>query len=268
MVRFNRPRLITFDDPSYRRHVEQMLLQRANQRALRPPSQRDLFGGEAEELLRAALAARFDLSPRRILEYEERIGQRWQRKYRELDAVIVENRRIHVFEIKASRRAGALHRAMRQVRDTLEILKLAHLIPSATILFVDTGVLTVAERDALAPSSDAPEPLPQTLDEAIATYDNIRRVATLDALGSFPSQGELLVLGVDDIVALANGVPLSLAWEADELEVDVAEDTPVSTEPMYSTSSADDQEDESPFAAAFRRAADTREQDKNKSRDA
>jgi hypothetical protein len=262
MVRFNRPRLITFEDPAYRQHVEQMLLQRANQRALRPPSHRDLFGGEAEELLRAALATRFDLAPRRILEYEERIGQRWQRKYRELDAVIVEDRRVHVFEIKASRRAGALHRAMRQVRDTLSILKLAHLTPSATILFVDTGVLTAAERDSLAASPDAPEPLPQTLQEAIAAYDNLRQVATLDALSSFPSEVELLVLGVDDIVAMAHGAPLSLAWEENDLEAGVAEGTPISTEPIYSTSSADDQEDESPFAAALRKAANKQGQDK------
>ncbi len=265
MVRFNRPRLITFDDPAYRQHVELMLLQRANQRALRPPSQRDLFGGEAEEILRAALAARFDLSPRRILEYEERIGQRWQRKYRELDAVILEGRRVHVFEIKASRRAGALHRAMRQVHDTLEILKLAHLAPSATILFVDTGVLTAIERGALAASPDAPDPLPQTLEEAIAAYDNMRQVATLDALSAFPSDVELLVLGVDDIVAMADGAPLSLAWEEDGLEADVVEDTLASTEPMYSTSSTDDQEDESPFAAAFRKAANKRGQDKKRS---
>ena len=50
-MRFVRARLTTFDDPHYRAFVEQMTLARENQRAIRPPRQRDLFGGEAEQLL-------------------------------------------------------------------------------------------------------------------------------------------------------------------------------------------------------------------------
>ncbi len=252
MIRFNRPRLITFDDPAYRQHVELMLLQRANQRAMRPSSQRDLFGGEVEELLRAALAARFELSPRRILEYEERIGQRWRRKYRELDAVVIEERRVHVFEVKASRTAGALHRAMRQLRDTLAILELAFRAPSATIIFVDTGVISAAEQAALMMAPDAPEQMPQTLDEAIARYPDLQQVTTLDALSAFPTRIELLVLQVDDIVELANGAPLSLAWDEDEHESDEAGPAPEATGPLYSSS--DDADGESAFAAALRRA--------------
>ena len=252
MNRFNRPRLITQGDPAYQRHVAQMLLQRANQRAMQPPSQRDLFGGEVESVLRNALAARFTLSDRRILEYEERIGRNWQRKYRELDAVVVDGQaRIHVFEIKASRRAGALHRAFRQLRDTRAILMLAFPSVSTSILLVDTGIITQAERAELAAAPDAPERLPQTLAEAIAEHEDLRRVESLVNLQSFPTAIELAVLSVDDVVALADGVPLSLDWDADEA-AEVEPSLPTDEEPLYSTSEAD--EVESPFAAAFRKA--------------
>ncbi len=216
MLRFSRPRLVTLDDHAYRKHVEEMLLQRANQRALRLPSQRDLFGSEAEELLRAALATRFPLSPRRILEYHERIGQRWHRKYRELDALVIEDRRAHVFEIKASRRAGALHRAMQQMRDSRAILGLAFPTVAGTLILVDTGVITGAERDILMSAPDAPEQAPQTLAEVIAAYPSLQQAASLDVLHTFPTDIELLVLSVDDVVALAQGAPLSLAWEEEE----------------------------------------------------
>lgn len=252
MNRFSRPRLVTFDDPAYQQHVAQMQLGRANQRAIRPPTQRDLFGGEAETLLRAALAARFTLSERRILEYEERKGRNWQRKYRELDAIVVQGQtRVHVFEIKASRRTGALHRALRQLRDTEVILQLAFRTVSTTVLLVDTGLLTAEEQAEIAAAEDAPERLPQTLADALAEHAEVRQVESIAALQAFPDAVELVVLSVDDLIALADGAPLSLDWEADE-EDDPP--TPVSNNaPLYSTPD----EDESPFAAALRQAANT-----------
>jgi hypothetical protein len=255
MSRFYRPRLITQDDPAYQKHVAQMMLQRANQRAIQPPSQRDLFGGEVETVLRTVLAERFALSDRRILEYEERIGRGLQRKYRELDAVLLEGQsRIHVFEIKASRRAGAIHRALRQLRDTRSILSLAFPSVSSTVLLVDTGILTEAERDALAAAPDAPERFPQTLAEAIAEHDDLRRVGSVAELQPFPASIELLVLSVDDLIALAGDMPLSLNWEEDEPSDNVSA-TP-SAEPLYST--PEDGESENPFAAAFRKAKQRR----------
>ncbi|HEX6289978.1 MAG TPA: hypothetical protein VFZ66_12350 [Herpetosiphonaceae bacterium] len=257
MQRFNRPRLITQDDPAYQRHVAQMLLQRANQRAIRPPSQRDLFGGEVETVVRDTLAARLTLSDRRILEYEERIGRSWQRKYRELDAVVLDGQsRIHVFEIKASRRAGALHRALRQLRDTYAILALAFPGVSASIVLVDTGIVTAEERDALAAAPDAPERLPQTLDEAIAEHDELRRVAALDELQPFPAAIEVAVLDVEALIALAGDRPLSLDWDEDEAAE--AEPPPAPEEHFYST--PEDDEAESPLAAAFRKANQGRRQ--------
>ncbi|HEY0737669.1 MAG TPA: hypothetical protein VGD69_22315 [Herpetosiphonaceae bacterium] len=250
MSRFYRPRLITQDDPAYQKHVAQMMLQRANQRAIRPPSQRDLFGGEVETVLRNALAERFSLSDRRIVEYEERIGRGLQRKYRELDAVILDGKtRIHVFEIKASRRTGSIHRALRQLRDTRSILSLAFPSVSTTVLLVDTGIITEAERDELAAAPDAPERLPQTLAEAIAEHEEVRQVAELAELQPFPNAIELAVLSLDDLIALAGDMPLSLDWDEDE---PIEEALPPSVEPLYST--PEDEEAENPFAAAFRKA--------------
>lgn len=48
MITYSRPRLITEDDKYYRAYVESFKLQRKNQKAMRPPRQRDLFGAEAE----------------------------------------------------------------------------------------------------------------------------------------------------------------------------------------------------------------------------
>lgn len=251
MQRFNRPRLIGFDDPAYQRHVEHMKLQRANQRAIRPPSQRDLFGGEVETLLRTTLAARFSLSDRRILEYEERIGRNVTRKYRELDALVIEGQqRAHVFEIKASRRAGALHRALKQLRDTQAILKLLFRAVSATVLFVDTGTLTAAEQADIAAAEQAPERLPQTLADAIAEHPEARQVGGLHEIALFPDRVELAVIAVEEVIALAQGAPLSLDWEADE--IDGEEPAPPPPAVLYST--PDDDDDENPFAAALRKA--------------
>ncbi len=253
MNRFSRPRLMTFDDPAYQRYVAQMKLQRANQRASRPPSQRNLFGGEAEEIIRTALSRSFTLSDRRILEYEERSGRSLNRKFRELDAVVLEGQtRAQVFEIKASRRPQAIHRALRQLRETQDILRLALQHVSLTVVIVDTGMITAEERDALAAAPDAPSRLPQSPDEALAEYGDVRLVPTLEMLSPFPSAVELVVLSLDDLIARADGAPLSLGWEADEAE-EIAAQAPSATVPLYPSTPDDDEE--SPFAAALRKAS-------------
>lgn len=253
MIRFSRPRLITFDDPAYRAHVEEMMLQRANQRALQPPSQRDLFGGEAEELLRTALGERFTLSPRRILDYNERRGQRMYRKFRELDALVEEQQRVQVFEIKASRTARALHRAMAQLRDISAILEPLFRSVSTTLVFVDTGVITSAERDALLLEPDAPERAPQTLADAIGEYPALRRVPSLAQISAFPTVPELVVLPIEDVVSLAGVQPLSLRWDEDENdgEDDADAAPPAAATPLYTSGDVDN---DNPFAAALRNA--------------
>lgn len=253
MKRYARPRLVTFDDPAYKRHVEQMKLERANNRPLRPPSQRDLFGGEVEALVREQLAVHFGLSDRRILEYDERIGANMRRKYRELDAVVVDGQAaVLVWEIKASRRPGSLYRALRQLRETKAILALAYPSVACGIVFVDTGTITLAERAELQAAQPAPERLPQTLEEAIAEHTELRTRASFGELRADHDGIELLVLGVPEIISLSGDRPLSLAWDEDEI------DEPPPAEPnsqparVYSTS---DEDNESPFAAALRKAA-------------
>ena len=252
MTRFSHPRLITFDDPAYRAHVEEMMLQRANQRALQPPGQRDLFGGEAEELLRTALAEHFTLSPRRILDYNERRGQRMYRKFRELDALVEDQQRVQVFEIKASCTARALHRAMAQLRDISAILEPLFRTVATTLVFVDTGVITRTERDALMLESNTPERLPQTLAEAIDDYPALQRVPSLAQIGAFPAMPELVVLQVKDVVALASAQPLSLRWDEDDDDQDEVDATPPAAPPPVYTSG--DADEENPFAAALRNA--------------
>jgi len=255
MKRYARPRLVTFDDPAYRRHVEQMKLERANNRPTRPPSQRDLFGGEAEALVREQLAARFALGERRILEYDERIGANMRRKYRELDAVVVDGQTaVQVWEIKASRRPGSLHRALRQLRETKAILGLAYPSVVCSLIFVDTGTITAAERAALEAAADAPERLPQTLDEAIAEHAELRTRSSFAELRADGDGIELLVLTVPDLVALSGDRPLSLAWDEDEID----ESPPAEPEPQpLHVFSTPDKDSESPFAAALRKATRT-----------
>ena len=111
--RCSRPRLIDTSDPHYRAFMRQIMLTRANQRASRPPSARDLFGGEVETALRGWLEERLMLSPKRIVEYVEQRGNSAVKKYRELDGVVIADpKTAHVFEMKASRRAGSIRRAM------------------------------------------------------------------------------------------------------------------------------------------------------------
>ena len=262
MSKFARPRLVTFDDPAYQRHVGQMKLERANNRPTRPPSQRDLFGGEAEALVREQLGARFQLDDRRILEYDERIGGQMRRKYRELDATAVDGQAsVVVWEIKASRRPGSLHRALRQLRDTKAILSLAFRSVGCGIIFVDTGTISSAERALLAAEEEAPERLPQTLDEAIAEHAELRPRSSFDELRADGDGVELLVLTVSDIVALSGDRPLSLAWDEDEIDelppVEEATSLPGRPDPspqpphLFSTP---DEDSESPFAAALRKA--------------
>ena len=109
--RFSRPRLTSADDKQYRAFLAQIMIGKDNQRAIRPPRARDLFGGEAEAALRGWLAQGSTLSERRIVEYLEHRGRSAIKKYRELDAVVIPDAKtIHVFEIKASQKATSLRR--------------------------------------------------------------------------------------------------------------------------------------------------------------
>ena len=259
--RFSRPRLIDASDKQYRAFLAQIMLGKENQRAIRPPRARDLFGGEAEAALRGWLAQRYTLSERRIVEYLEHRGRSAVRKYRELDAVVLPDpKTIHVFEIKASQKAASLRRASQQLRDTRAILGQLFARVFVTILLVDTGIPTAAERDALMAGPDAPPIPPPTLDEVLATLPHIRLGPSLEDLPGDPEVVGLLRFTVEDIIALAGAENLHLDWDADgEAEADPGEPEDAGPEEpprfAYSTDAPGDADaEESPLAAALRRA--------------
>ncbi|GAB4109632.1 MAG: hypothetical protein Fur005_11490 [Roseiflexaceae bacterium] len=263
--RYSRPRLIDSQDKQYRTFLEQIQLSRQNHKAIRPPKARDLFGGEAEQALREWLAARIDLSEKRIVEYLEHRSRQAIRKYRELDAVhIPDPKTIHVFEIKASQKASSLRRARQQLGDTRSILKQLFHYVYTTILLVDTGIpknaAEAAEQAALLaakfPERDAHTP-PPTLAEVIATAPTLRLIDSLDQACEDPESIGILCFNVEQIIELAGAENLHLDWDTEEEEEEAIEPELE----RYSFSSTgeptDDQrddDDDNPMAAALRKA--------------
>jgi hypothetical protein len=262
--RFSRPRLISADDKQYRAFLAQIMLGKDNQRAIRPPRARDLFGGEAEAALRDWLAQRCTLSERRIVEYLEHRGRSALKKYRELDAVVLlDSKTIQVFEIKASRKASSLRRAAQQLRDTRAILGMLFHHVYTTILLVDTGIPTAEQVAELMAAEDAPTVPPPTLDEVLAQLPQLRPIESLDQRDPDPQIIGLLRFSVEDIIALAGAENLHLDWDEDEDEPEVGEETQAPEEPRYAYSTeepAADEEEDNPLAAALRKAMEGREQ--------
>ncbi len=259
MLTYGRPRLLTEDDKRYRAHVDGFKLQRKNNKAIRPPRQRDLFGAEAEAALRTWLAERVELDERRIIEYEERRNKRAFIKYREIDALNLEPRAAWVFEFKASRTASALRRAVGQLAETRQILKLLYHTVHVTILLVDTGIPANAEAiDTLMAGERPPPRRPELLSEVLEALPALHLIDSIDQRTVDGATIDVLRFTVDDIIALAGAEHLSLDWDADDLE------EPEPTEPrpaasLYASSSDDpptdaDDDDDNPMAAALRRA--------------
>src|SRR5512145_1589629 len=217
--RYSRPRLISLDDKQYRLFLAQIMLSKENQRPIRPPRARDLFGGEAETALRKWLAQYYPLDERRIIEYLEHRGHMAIKKYREIDAVtILDPKTIHVFEIKASQKAVSLRRAAQQLHDTRTILRMLFARVYTTVLLVDTGIPTAEEVAALMTDPEAPPMPPPTLDQMLVSLPQIRRIATLDEHIPDPECIELICFSVADIIALAGAENVHLEWDEDEVD--------------------------------------------------
>ncbi len=253
-VSYARARLTTEDDRRYRAYVETFKLQRKNQKAIRPPRQRDIFGGQAESALRDWLAARLPLDERRILEYEERRNRTAQIKYRELDALAIVDGVAWVFEIKASRTASALRRAVAQLNETRQILHLLFHRVGVTILLVDTGIpADSAAADALMMSEHPPPRRPEPLAEVLAALPQLRLIGDLNARSEADDQVNLLLFSVDDIIALVGAEHLALNWEEDDI-FDDSELEPPPPASLFASSGDDDDDDDNPLAAALRKA--------------
>ncbi|MGB9633483.1 MAG: hypothetical protein ACPL8I_09150 [Chloroflexaceae bacterium] len=223
---------------------------------MRPPRQRDLFGAEAEAALRAWLGERLELDERRILAYEERRNKRGVIKYRELDALHLADRSAWVFEIKASRTASALRRAVGQLQETRAILKLLYPTVRVTILLVDTGIpASVEEVEALMASDRPPPHRPELLSEVATAVPELRLVESLEVEPD-AERIDVLRFGVEDIIAIAGAENLSLDWEADDEEPEEP-DEPRPASSLYATSAeeaTDQDDDDNPLAAALRKA--------------
>jgi hypothetical protein len=263
--RFSRPRLINADDKQYRAFLAQIMLGKDNQRAIRPPRARDLFGGEAEVALRDWLAQRYTLSERRIVEYLEHRGRSAIKKYRELDAVVIPDAKtIHVFEIKASQKATSLRRASQQLRDTRAILGMLFMRVYTTILLVDTGIPTAEQIPALMAEPDAPPAPPPTLDEVLALLPQIRAIDSLDQRDPDPQIVNLLRFTVEDIVTLAGAENLHLDWDEEDEEDEAAaaetEEESDKSRYTYTTNevAAEEEDDCGALGAALRRAMEGR----------
>jgi hypothetical protein len=256
MTTYARARLLTEDDKRYRAYVDGFKLQRKNNKAIRPPRQRYLFGAEAEAALRTWLGERVELDERRIIEYEERRNKRAVIKYREIDALHLEPRAAWVFEFKASRNAGALRRAVGQLEETRRILKLLYHTVHVTILLVDTGIpATVEEVDALMAGERPPPRRPELLGEVLEAVPALRLIDTLDERSTDGATIDVLRFSVDAIIALAGVENLSLDWEADDLE-DEEPPEPRPAASLYASSADEtaDDDDDNPLAAALRKA--------------
>lgn len=254
--RFSRPRLIDANDKQYRAFLTQIMIGKDNQRPLYPPSERDLFGGEAEAALRDWLGQRYTLSDRRLVEYLEHRGRSAVKKYRELDAVVLHDAKtIQIFEIKASRKATSLRRAAQQLRDTRAILGMLFSRVYTTILLVDTGIPTAEEVATLMASPEAPPVPPPTLDEVLATLPQVRLIAALDEHSADPLIVDLLRFSVDDIIALAGAEQLHLNWEeTDEEPLEEVEPAPRYAYTTEQPPADDDDDDGGALGAALRRA--------------
>ncbi len=194
--RFGRVRLITRDDPRYRAYLEQFLLAREYQRAIRPPSPRQVFGEQVEDVLRTWLGQTHRLSERRYLEYEEIRGREALLKYRELDAVeIPDPATVHVFEIKASNLAKSLHHGLRQLREDRTLLSFLFPRVAVTLLFVDTGIP------------------PEEREAALERETHVFPVKEPDLLAGYGQEIGLYWLSLEQIIALAGGEEhLNLEW--------------------------------------------------------
>jgi hypothetical protein len=253
-ITYSRPRLTTSADKRYRSYVEHYLLQRKNQRPMRPPYQRDIFGGQAEQALRGWLSHYLSLSDLRILEYEERRGKRASVKYRELDALAIHDKQtISVFEIKASRAANSLHRAASQLQETRSILRLLYKYISLTILFVDTGIPAPEEIAALMASPEHPRIPPRTLSETLEEMTEIATITALDARSDQHGIINCMFFTVDDIIALVGEDQLALDWSEDD-EMVISQPNPTTT--IYVTTEDNETEEAQggALAEALRRA--------------
>lgn len=95
--------LVETNDRGYLRHVVRSQINKTSIRRDRTPNPQAMWGHTAEKIVRWHLGTQIQLSPRRVLSYQEPARNGVARRYRELDAVAVgTGKAITLFEIKCS----------------------------------------------------------------------------------------------------------------------------------------------------------------------
>ena len=255
-MRFHRVRMHDVDDPQYRAYIAGVMATKTNHKAIRPATNRSIFGSEAEEILRTWLGQFHPLSANRYVEYDERTGTQLIRKYRELDGVHSHDAtHIHVYEVKASGQLRSINRGLRQLNETRAILR--RIIPqvACTLLLVDTGIITEHEVRALMQSDDPPLHQPATLADFVRDHPELPFSAHTTYHPRMDEATAIVTFSIADIVAMAGdgAATLHLDW-SDELEDAHDDDDEPPVDTGYSSHDRTSDEDDSPFAAALRKA--------------
>jgi len=254
-MRFHRVRIHTVDDPQYRAYIGKIMASKANHKASRPASNRSLFGGEAEQIVRTWLAQFHLLSERRYVEYDERVGKQLQRKYRELDALYeYDAQHCHVFEVKATSQVRSIGRGLRQLSESHTILRTVIPHVARTLILIDTGIISDEAVVALMQSDEAPFHPPATIRSFFAENNHIPLYDSADYQPDRQVAVSVVRFPLADICALAaaHGMELHLDWSDEDEEPEEVEPPPPTSYTAHDAS--DDNDDDNPFAAALRRA--------------
>jgi hypothetical protein len=152
----------------------------------------------------------------------------------------------------------SITRGLRQLNETRTILK--RIIPhvACTLILVDTGILTAAEVAVLMASADAPIHPPGTLAEYQRDHPEVPFYAHDRYQPRLDEATAVVTMSIADVVHLAGAAAdtLHLDW-SDELDEPRDDDEEPAVAPGYTSHDADDGvQDESPFAAALRKAAE------------
>ena len=256
-MRYHRVRIHAVDDPQYRAYIAKIMASKVNHKATRPASNRSLFGGEAEQIVREWLAQFHPLSDRRYVEYDERMGKQLQRKYRELDAVYeYDAQHYHVFEVKATSQVRSIGRGLRQLSETHSILRTVVPHVARTLILIDTGIISDEEVVALMQSDEAPFHAPATIRSFFAENNHIPLYDSVDYQPDRQIAVSVVRFPLADICALAEaqGIELHLDWSDEDEDPEEVETPTPTTYTSHDTSDTSD--DDNPFAAALRRAMD------------
>lgn len=103
-----------------------------------PPLVRAAFGRRAESVVRQSLGSVLPVWDRRILRYAVRNDAgRWVTRYRELDVVAREGRRLYIFEVKTTTSPDTIRRGVDQLSFVRDVLATSYFDVITTLVVID-----------------------------------------------------------------------------------------------------------------------------------